>query len=78
MPEIGHGGKEIVERIIEPAEAKEKIKGLTAIPWIGMELAQAIVNERSKRGGFKQINEIMDIRGIGPRLYKKIKPYVTL
>jgi len=28
MADIGHGGKEIVERILPPAEAKEKIKGI--------------------------------------------------
>jgi len=57
---------------------KEMANGLTAIPWVGSELAQAIVKERSKRGGFKQINDIMNIKGIGPGLYKKIRPYVTL
>ena len=57
---------------------KESEKGLTAIPWVGTELAQSIVKERSKRGVFKHMNEIMDIRGIGPRLYKKLRPYVTL
>ena len=57
---------------------KESRTGLTAIPWIGEELAQSIVKERSNRGGFKQMNEILDIRGIGPKLYKKIQPYVTL
>jgi competence protein ComEA len=57
---------------------RESEKGLTALPWIGTELAQAIVRERSKKGGFKHMNEIMDIRGIGPRLYKKIRPHVTL
>ena len=57
---------------------RESENGLTAIPWIGTGLAQSIVKERSKRGGFKQMNEIMDIRGIGPRLYKMIQPYVTL
>lgn len=32
MSEIGHGGKPIVERILDPAKAKEKIKGLKEIP----------------------------------------------
>lgn len=32
MSEIGHGGKPIVERILDPATAKEKIKGLKEIP----------------------------------------------
>ena len=56
----------------------EREQGLTAIPCIGKELAQSIVKERSKRGGFKTMDEIMDIRGIGPRLLKKIQPYVRL
>ena len=43
MAEIGHGGKEIVERILEPAEAAEKIKGLTAIP-IRSQIANEVID----------------------------------
>ena len=32
MSEIGHGGKEIVERILDPRTAGEKIKGLKTVP----------------------------------------------
>ncbi len=32
MSEIGHGGKPIVERILDPGKAKERIKGLKEIP----------------------------------------------
>lgn len=32
MAEIGHGGKEIIERILPPAEAARRIPGLTRIP----------------------------------------------
>ena len=32
MAEVGHGGKAIVERILEPAQAREKIKGLKEVP----------------------------------------------
>ncbi|MDZ7758771.1 MAG: sulfate adenylyltransferase [Desulfovermiculus sp.] len=42
MAEIGHGGKEIKERILSPAEAKEKIKGLTEIP-IRRQLANEVI-----------------------------------
>ena len=42
MAEIGHGGKEIVERILEPAEAAQKIKGLTAVP-IRSQLANEVI-----------------------------------
>ncbi len=43
MAEIGHGGKEIVERILEPKEAVNKIKGLTAIPVRG-QIAKEIID----------------------------------
>jgi sulfate adenylyltransferase len=32
MSEIGHGGKEIVERILDPGSAGAKIKGLNKVP----------------------------------------------
>jgi sulfate adenylyltransferase len=43
MAEIGHGGKEIQERILKPAEAKDKIKGLTEIP-VRKQIANEIIN----------------------------------
>ncbi|MCF8037676.1 MAG: sulfate adenylyltransferase [Desulfohalobiaceae bacterium] len=43
MAEIGHGGKEIQERIMKPAEAKEKIKGLTQVP-VRKQIANEIIN----------------------------------
>lgn len=42
MAEIGHGGKEIVERIMEPSEAKAKIKGLAKIP-IRSQIANEVI-----------------------------------
>ncbi len=42
MAEIGHGGKDIVERIMEPKEAAEKIKGLTQIP-IRSQIANEVI-----------------------------------
>ena len=52
--------------------------GLTAIPGIGLGLARAIVEERSKRGGFKSLDELLLINGIGEKLYRKITPYLTI
>lgn len=52
--------------------------GLTALPDIGPGLARVIVEERSKRGGFKSVEDLMSVRGIGHERFRKIKPYVTL
>ncbi|MBN1831827.1 MAG: helix-hairpin-helix domain-containing protein [Deltaproteobacteria bacterium] len=57
---------------------KESETGLTAIPGIGPGLAKAIVQERSKRGGFQRVNDVLSVKGIGPKLYERIRPYVVL
>ncbi|MCJ7595368.1 MAG: helix-hairpin-helix domain-containing protein [Desulfobacterales bacterium] len=51
---------------------------LTAIPGIGPALAKAIVEERTRRRGFKSPDEIARIPGIGQTLYVKIGPYLIL
>lgn len=56
----------------------ESEEGLTAIPGIGPKLANVIVRERSKRGRFKDLNEIKSIDGIGNKLYEKIVTYAIL
>jgi len=43
MAELGHGGKEIKERILGPEEAKKKIKGLTEYP-IRSQLANEVID----------------------------------
>jgi competence ComEA-like helix-hairpin-helix protein len=57
---------------------RESEQGFTAIPGIGVGLAGAIVRERERRGGFKTVEEIATVRGIGPALYRKIKPCLIL
>lgn len=56
----------------------ESEEGLTAIPGIGARLARGIVSERDKRGGFKSLNEIKSLYGIGNKVYERIVPYVKL
>ena len=57
---------------------QESQEGLTAVPGIGVKRARAIVRERERRGGFKTIDEIAGVPGIGRVLYEKIRPHLTL
>ncbi|MBW1911608.1 MAG: helix-hairpin-helix domain-containing protein [Deltaproteobacteria bacterium] len=57
---------------------RESEEGLTAIPGIGPGLARLIVRERAKRGGFKELEEIISIDGIGDKIFNKIVQYVIL
>ena len=56
----------------------ESEEGLTALPGIGKHTAKALVEERGRRGGFKSLDEVMGIAGIGPKVYAKVKPHLTL
>lgn len=45
---------------------------------IGEKKAQAIVEYRQKNGGFKSIDEIKNVKGIGPALFEKNKARLAL
>jgi len=50
---------------------------LEELPGIGPSLAEAIIAEREKRGGFHDVAELQDVRGIGERRYADIKDLVA-
>ncbi len=51
---------------------------LEELPGIGPSLAAAIITERDKRGGFKAVAELQDVRGIGELRYADIKDLVSV
>ena len=57
---------------------EESETGLTALPGIGPGLAKAIVRERSERGGFQRLDDVLSVKGIGPKIYERIRPYIVL
>jgi competence protein ComEA len=57
---------------------REPVEGLTTVPGFGPRIAGAIVRERSKRGGFEHLDELLSVPGIGPRLFRKVSRYLAL
>lgn len=51
---------------------------LTAIPGIGEELAHRIISSREDRGGFKDLDELDSIYGIGSKKLGEIKKYTDI
>ena len=49
---------------------------LETLPGIGRKTAERIVEHRQKSGGFKKIEELMNVKGIGEKSFLKIKPMV--
>jgi competence protein ComEA len=50
---------------------------LEALPGIGPVTAQRIIDHRLANGPFTQIEEIMDVSGIGPATFEKIKDLIV-
>ena len=54
------------------------IDELMTLDGIGEKKAQAIIEYRNKNGGFKSIEEILEVDGIGSATYEKIKDQITI
>jgi competence protein ComEA len=51
---------------------------LEELPGIGPALAGAILDERTRRGSFRSVNELRDVRGIGEKRFADLRDKVTV
>lgn len=51
---------------------------LTVLDGIGESRADAIIQYREYLGGYTNVEQIKNIKGIGDKLYEKIAPYLTV
>jgi competence protein ComEA len=48
------------------------------LPGLGPELARRIIAYRNKHGRFQRVEDLLAIRGIGPKKWRALRPYLRV
>ena len=67
-------GDSLLRLDINHASARE----LDSLPGVGPVLAARILDHRERYGAFREIDDLRAVRGIGPKLFSRIKDRVRL
>ncbi|MDR7421677.1 MAG: ComEA family DNA-binding protein [Armatimonadota bacterium] len=51
---------------------------LERLPGVGSVLARRIVEHREAKGLFRRLEDLQEVRGIGPKLFRRLEPYLRL
>jgi competence protein ComEA len=54
------------------------LEGLQEIPGVGPVLAQRIVTYRERNGGFQNVEQLLEVSGIGEATFAQMQPLVTV
>lgn len=69
-----------------PAPAPQKVvnvnqasaEEIARLPRVGAKLAGRIVEHRTQHGAFKRPEDLMQVKGVGEKLFATLKPYVAV
>jgi competence protein ComEA len=51
---------------------------LDKLPRVGAKMAQRIIEFRKANGAFKRAEDLMKVKGIGPKVFAKLQPMITI
>ncbi len=65
--------------VLAPIDLNQAGKSeLLQLPGVGDHLADAILSARNERGGFQTIDELREVKGIGPTRFDTLRPWLRL
>lgn len=59
---------------VNSASAEE----IALLPRVGLKLAQRVVEYRKANGPFKKIEDLMEVKGVGEKLFVVLRPHLTV
>src|SRR5262245_14142277 len=62
----------------QPEHRNATAEQLATIPGVGPKMAERIVDYRQKNGGFKKVEDLMNVSGVGEKSFLKMKPLITV
>lgn len=70
----------------QPTETAKKVVNintatateLTRLPRVGEKLAQRIVDHRQQKGAFRRAEDLMEVKGVGEKMFQTLKPYLAV
>lgn len=89
-PEASPGRSGLAQQTAPPAHVRELLEGetlelnaanaadLTLLPGVGPKLAQRIVAERGRRGGFERVDDLLAVKGVGPATLARLRPWLRV
>ncbi len=77
------GGSAGVQKYKKPGDGTVSINSASAdelqhLVGVGPAMAQRIIDYRKEHGAFKSVDELEEVKGIGPKTLAKMKPFVKL
>lgn len=75
----GANALEAAERVGPALDVNRATKAeLRLVPGLGDSLSQSVINYREKSGGFRSLDDLRHVRGIGPKTLERIRPHLFI
>jgi comEA protein len=54
------------------------VEQLQMLPGVGEKRAAAIIDIRTSKGGFKSVDDLVEVKGVGESLLKRLRPHLSV